>query len=84
MKAFSGDPDLPIQELLTIVGSEALRGASGSSAGNLNFALPHFAALLVRLSRDAERRSARIEKLTWAMTFLTLVLAILTAMLIIH
>jgi hypothetical protein len=48
---FNADPDRPIRQILDNIQSEAVRGGQ---SGNLTYMLPAFAALLVRLSRDAD------------------------------
>jgi len=74
------DPNDSDEALVAQISEIAKRGkGSGSEnfhAGNLLDALDHFAKLLFRLSRNAEKQSKRIVGLTWALLLFTAALFI--------
>ena len=76
---FKGDPTQSVQELLDEIKGEAVRGAQN---GNLNFMMPAFTALLIKMSEAADVRSKAMEKWTRIIVWLTAVLAILTLALV--
>jgi hypothetical protein len=80
---FNTDPDRPIEKILADIKQGALNTVN--SREGLNFVgalLAPFAALLVRLLRDAEKSAKRIEYLTWVICGLTVALFVLTAYLV--
>jgi hypothetical protein len=76
---FSGDPNQSTQELLDIIKSETVRGANN---GNLNYLMPAFTALLVKLSDAADKRAKVVIWLTVILTVLTVIIAALTGALV--
>jgi hypothetical protein len=78
---FQGEPDWPTKQLLEEIKAEAVRGGN---SGNLAFMMPAFTALLVKLSNAADARAKKIVTLTWVLVVLTVVIAILTAILLGH
>lgn len=76
---FSGEPNQSTQELLDIIKGEAVRGANN---GNLNYLMPAFTALLVKLSEAADRRANVVMWLTVILTVLTILIAALTGALV--
>ena len=76
---FHGDPAQPVQELLDEIKGEAVRGANN---GNLNYLMPAFAALLVKMSIAADARATAMEKWTKIIVWLTTVLTLLTLVLV--
>ena len=71
-----GDPSWSSERLWQEIKGEAVRGAND---GNLNFLMPAFAALLIKLSIEADRRARHIIYLTWGLCVFTVALLILTA-----
>jgi hypothetical protein len=65
--------------LLDEIKTEAVRGAND---GNLNFLMPAFTALLVKLSEAADVRARAMEKWTKLIVWLTAVLTTLTVALV--
>jgi hypothetical protein len=57
--------------LLDEIKSEATRGAND---GNLNYLMPAFTALLIKMSEAADRRAKILVWLTWTIAILTLAL----------
>jgi hypothetical protein len=78
---FQGEPDWTTKQLLDEIKGEAVRGGN---SGNLAYMLPAFTALLVKLSNAADARAKTIVILTWVLVALTIVIAILTAILLGH
>ncbi|HKN29731.1 MAG TPA: hypothetical protein VJY34_18325 [Roseiarcus sp.] len=76
---FKGDPTQSMQELLDEIKNESVRGAND---GNLNFLMPAFTALLVKLSQAADDRAKAMEKWTKVIVWLTVILTILTLALV--
>jgi hypothetical protein len=76
---FKGDPTQSMQELFDEIKAESVRGAN---EGNLNFLMPAFTALLVKLSQAADDRAKAMEKWTKVIVWLTDVLTILTLALV--
>jgi len=68
-----------MQELLDEIKNESVRGAND---GNLNFLMPAFTALLVKLSQAADDRAKAMEKWTKVIVWLTVILTILTLALV--
>jgi hypothetical protein len=71
-----GEPSWSSERLWQEIKQEAVRGAND---GNLNFLMPAFTALLVKLSAEADRRARTIVNLTWGLLALTVALLVLTA-----
>jgi hypothetical protein len=76
---FSGDPNQSVRELLDTIKGETVRGAN---SGNLNYVMPAFTALLVKLSDAADKRARVIIWLTVILTVLTVILTVLTGALV--
>lgn len=76
---FNADPSRSKRELLAEIKSEA---ETGLRHGYVGFVVPAFAALLVKLSEEADATAQRVVRLTRWLIFLTIVLAILTALLL--
>ena len=70
----SYDPKQSFAELLTAIQTEA-----DECGGNTALPLVPFAALLVKLSKQAEKQTASIIRLTWALIILTILLLGFTA-----
>jgi hypothetical protein len=73
---FNTDPNRTDDELL----ADIRQGAFDTAESRVNLVgkvLAPFAALLVKLSRDAATETKRIKQLTWALIFLTVVLCVL-------
>ena len=66
-----GDPSWSSERLWQEIKGEAVRGAND---GNLNFLMPEFAALLIKLSIEADRRARHIIYLTWGLCVFTVAL----------
>lgn len=81
MTMFQGEPDWPTKQLLDAIKGEAVRGGN---QGNLAYLMPAFSALLVKLSDAADGRARTIVTLTWVLVVLTIIIAILTAVLLGH
>jgi hypothetical protein len=81
MTMFQGEPDWTTKQLLDAIKAESVRG---SNNGNLTFLMPAFSALLVKLSDAADARARKIVILSWVLVVLTVVIAILTAILLGH
>jgi hypothetical protein len=73
---FNTDPNRTDDELLADIRQGAVDTA-GSRVNLVGNVLAPFAALLVKLSRDAATETKRIKRLTWALIFLTVVLCVL-------
>ena len=76
---FKTDPTLSTRALLDEIKNEAVRGANN---GNLNFLMPAFTTLLVKLSDAADARAKAMEKWTKIIGWLTVVIAALTVALV--
>jgi hypothetical protein len=72
-----GEPEWSTKQLLDEIKAEAVRGAD---CGNLNYLMPAFSALLVKLSNAADAR--KLVVLTWVLVVLTVAIAVLTAILL--
>jgi hypothetical protein len=79
MSMLKGDPTQSVDELLAAIRGEAVRGAN---SGNLNYLMPAFTALLVRLSEAADVRAKVLEKWTKVIVWLTVVLTLATLILV--
>jgi hypothetical protein len=93
---FNVNPDRPVTAILADIKTGAAAAANPNNQGKLGMAFAPFAALLVKLSQDAERATRTIitlsEKtdkatrtiiwLTWAPVGLTVIIAILTLALV--
>jgi len=77
---FEADPNEPIETLFAKVKTGAVQGFNNRTSV---FAIPPFAALLVRLANDADKRAAKVEALTRQLFWLTVGLLILTVFLLI-
>lgn len=75
---FDTNPNRTTDELLNDI---EIGLKQGFNSKNLGAAMAPFAALLVKLSRDAERSSQKIVKLTWGLIALTVGLLAFTAFL---
>ena len=87
-RMWNTDPNRSIDEILGDIQAGSLRAFSQGSS-NESFVLAPMAALLVRLSKDAEASSKRLEELTvrlyditWFLLILTVGLFVLTAALL--
>ena len=65
---FKGDPEWPTKRLLDAIKTEAVRGGTD---GNLNYLMPAFSALLIKLSDAADERAQTIVKLRQTIVTLT-------------
>jgi hypothetical protein len=74
-----GEPEWSTKQLLDEIKAEAVRGAN---SGNLNYLMPAFSALLVKLSNAADARARTLVVLTWVLVVLTVAIAVLTAILL--
>jgi hypothetical protein len=74
---FNTDPNRTDDELLADIKQGAVDTAGSRRANLVGNVLAPFAALLVKLSRDAAAETKRIKHLTWALIFLTVVLCVL-------
>jgi ABC-type multidrug transport system fused ATPase/permease subunit len=74
-----GNPDDPPEKILEAVYAAAIAGFNQKYPG---FVAHPFGALLVRLSRDAEKTARTIRRLTWVIAGLTFVLVALTVVLV--
>jgi hypothetical protein len=79
---YNVDPDRSIDEILSDIKVGALKSFHGPmQPSNPGALLAPFAALLVRLSRDADAAAKKMERLTKWLTWLTVAILILTALL---
>jgi hypothetical protein len=76
---FQGDPEQSVEELFGEIKSQSI---SGSQNGNLNYLMPAFVALLIKLSTAADKRARVMFWLTVAITVLTIILTLLTGALV--
>jgi hypothetical protein len=76
---FEANPERPPKELLERIRIGAISGFNNSTTV---FAIPPFAALLVRLSADADKRATKIESLTNKLLWYTVALLVLTFLLV--
>jgi hypothetical protein len=74
---FKAEPDQEVEKLLEEIEAGAEAGARSPSR-TTTFAIAPFAALLVRLSRDADKTANKVVRLTWGLFWLTLALLIFT------
>jgi hypothetical protein len=74
---FNTDPNRTDDELLADIKQGAVDTAGSRDVNFVGNVLAPFAALLVKLSRDAAVETRRIKWLTWALIFLTAVLCVL-------
>ena len=81
MAPFDVEPDRPIEEILSQIKAGAIEGAQSQSRTSA-YAIGPFSALLVRLSRDAERTARTVRRLTRAIVVLTVMLLMLTGVLV--
>jgi hypothetical protein len=80
---FNTDPDRSVDEILKDIEKGAF-DASQRRANLLGAVLAPFAGLLVKLSREAEATSQRVEKLTKRLYSLTIFIVILTLLLFVR
>jgi hypothetical protein len=73
--------DQPIEDILRAIKEGALDGAQRQERTSAD-AIGPFSALLVRLSRDADRTTRTVRRLTWAIVALTVTLLVLTGVLV--
>ena len=74
------NPDLPLNEILNNIKAGASKGTVGGPS--LTYMMAPFAALLVRLSRDAEATAASVNQKTQSLISLTRWLVAMTIILI--
>ena len=77
------DVSQSMESLLIAVMEGATEGARSQSRTSA-YAIAPFAALLVKLSQQADERAKQVVKLTWALLVLTLGLFVLTAALLLR
>jgi len=73
----------PDDSLETILEKIADGAHEGVDHGDVSFAIQPFAALLIRLSRDADKTAKTVLRLRWGLYFLTVVIALLTLVLVV-
>jgi len=78
---FNTDPNRTDDELLADIKQGAVSIAGSREVNMVGSVLAPFAALLVKLSRDAAAETKRIKHLTWALIFLTVVQCVLAVIL---
>ena len=76
---FQGDPEQSVKELFDEIKSQSVSGAQNA---NLNYLMPAFVALLIKLSNAADKRARVMFWLTVAITVLTIILTLLTGALV--
>lgn len=74
---FNTDPNRPIKEILDEIGTQA-PAVFDKGAGALGLVLAPFAALIAKLSMDAEVSTRKVIRLTWWLIALTIALSLLT------
>jgi hypothetical protein len=75
------NPDLHLNEILNNIKTGASRGTV--SGPSITYMMAPFAALLVRLSRDAEATAASVNQKTQSLIVMTRVLVVMTGILIV-
>src|SRR5947209_7328259 len=76
------DPEREVKAILDDIKDGAVK--SYSQNGRIGLVLAPFAALLVRLSRDADASAARMERLTRRLYVLTIFILVLTLLLLVR
>lgn len=84
MSDFNIDPNRPIEEILGDIKKASVQTMSAQRGDFVGAILSPFAALLVRLSRDAKKSADKLEILTARLYRLTIFLLILTALLFVR
>jgi hypothetical protein len=79
VQMFKGDPEQSVKELFDEIKGQSV---SGAQSGNLNYLMPAFVALLIKLSNAADKRAGVMFWLTVAITALTIILTLLTGALV--